>query len=99
MSCSACSAHVENAVNKLESVSGTVNLLSNTLVAEFDERKITENDIISAVKSAGYGAKIHSENKINDKRQIDFKLFKLILSVLLLILVKQVYARFSITFY
>lgn len=85
MSCSACSAHVENAVNKLESVSGTVNLLSNTLVAEFDERKITENDIISAVKSAGYGAKIHSENKINDKRQIDFKLFKLILSVLLLI--------------
>ncbi len=86
MSCSACSAHVENAVQKLDGVSANVNLLSNTLVAQFDETKVSQQDIIDAVKNAGYDAKLHTNNNItNDKKQVDKKLVKLILSVVFLI--------------
>ena len=57
MTCSACSAHVEKAVNKLEGVEkAEVNLLANSMVAQFDEGRLTAQDIIQAVVDAGYGA-------------------------------------------
>ena len=38
MTCSACSAHVEKAVSKLEGVKiAAVSLMTNSMVAEFDE--------------------------------------------------------------
>ena len=41
MSCAACQAHVEKAVNALEGVdNAAVNLLANSMVAEFDESKL-----------------------------------------------------------
>ncbi len=85
MSCSACSAHIENKVNKLDSVEANVNLLNNYMIAQFDESKITENDIINAVTSVGYGAKVHIDNTENDKRTVDIKLIKLICSAMLLV--------------
>lgn len=85
MSCSACSARVENKVNKLESVTANVNLLSNLMTVTFDEKKLSENDIIDAVESIGYGAKLHIEAKVEEKKKIDFKLIKLIASVILLL--------------
>lgn len=85
MSCSACSAHIENKVNKLDSVNCSVNLLQNTMVAQFDENVITEQNIIEAVKSVGYGAKIHEDSTHPEKKTLDIKLVKLITSVVLLI--------------
>lgn len=85
MSCSACSAHIEKRVNNIDGVNASVNLLSNSMVAEFDENKVTESDIIDAVKEIGYGAKIESENKKDNKKKVDIKLIKLILSVVLLV--------------
>ena len=42
MSCSACSSHVEKAVNKLENVEkASVNLLTETMDVTYDETKIT----------------------------------------------------------
>lgn len=59
MTCSACSAHVEKAVNKLEGIqSASVNLLSNSMVAEYDESTLSAEDIIQAVKASGYGASL-----------------------------------------
>ena len=59
MTCSACSAHVEKAVNKLEGVeTATVNLLANTMSAEYDEKIISPEDIITAVIQSGYGASL-----------------------------------------
>ncbi len=59
MTCSACSAHVEKAVNKLEGIrTATVNLLSNSMMAEFDEAVLTADDIIKAVVDSGYGASL-----------------------------------------
>ncbi|MCC8128325.1 MAG: heavy metal translocating P-type ATPase [Clostridiales bacterium] len=57
MSCAACSAHVEKAVNALEGVqTASVNLLANSMSVEFDENQLSVADICQAVADAGYGA-------------------------------------------
>ena len=59
MTCSACSAHVEKAVNRLEGVkAASVNLLANSMTAEFDEEVLSAQDIIQAVIQSGYGASL-----------------------------------------
>ena len=64
MTCSSCQAHVEKAVNKLEGIKKVnVNLLSNNMVVEFDENKITEEVIIKSVLDAGYNAEVSLNNK------------------------------------
>lgn len=62
MTCSACSAHVEKAANQIEGVkNATVNLLSNSMVVEYDEGALSPQDIIKAVVDSGYGASLPSE--------------------------------------
>ena len=57
MSCAACSAAVERAVNKLEGVeTAQVNLLANSMQVEYDDAAVSEADICAAVEKAGYGA-------------------------------------------
>lgn len=57
MSCSACSTRVEKAVNKLDGIDkASVNLLTNSMQADYDENVVSQQDIIKAVVDAGYGA-------------------------------------------
>ena len=57
MTCSACSAHVEKAVNKLPGVrEAAVNLMAATMLVDYDEGTINAGTIIAAVEKAGYGA-------------------------------------------
>ena len=64
MTCSSCSAHVHRAVNKLEGVKTVnVNLLSNNMMVEFDEKMTNIDKIIKAVVDAGYGATVSDERK------------------------------------
>lgn len=57
MTCSACSAHVEKSVCKLEGIAAVnVNLLQNSMTVEYDEAVLKTDDIIHAVESGGYGA-------------------------------------------
>ena len=57
MTCSACSSHVEKAANKLAGVEkASVNLLTETMEIEYDENKLSREQIESAVEKAGYGA-------------------------------------------
>lgn len=57
MSCSACSAHVEKAVKALHGIQEcNVNLLSNNMTVVYNEQELTEQDIVTAVIHAGYGA-------------------------------------------
>ena len=57
MSCSACSAHVEKSVSKLEGVKKvTVNLLANSMTVDYNEAVLTSEKICKAVENAGYGA-------------------------------------------
>lgn len=57
MSCSACTARVEKAVSRLNGTDKvTVNLLTNSMQLEYDERELGTAEIIAAVEAAGYGA-------------------------------------------
>ena len=59
MTCSACSAHVEKAVRKLEGVQAAdVSLMTNSMVAEYNESVLSAEDIIAAVIQSGYGASL-----------------------------------------
>lgn len=59
MTCSACVAHVEKSVSKLEGVKGVnVNLLTNSMTVSFDELHLSPEVIEESVESAGYGAHI-----------------------------------------
>ncbi len=59
MTCSACSAHVEKAVSKVEGVSAvSVNLLSGSMQVTYDEAAVTADGIVAAVVSSGYGASL-----------------------------------------
>ena len=59
MTCSACSAHVEKAVGKLEGVrAADVSLMTNSMVAEYDETILSPEEIIQAVIQSGYGASL-----------------------------------------
>ena len=62
MTCSACSAHVEKAVNKLEGVRrAEVSLMTNSMNVEYDEAALAPESIIQAVVQAGYGASLPAQ--------------------------------------
>ena len=64
MTCSACSAHVEKSVRKVEGVNQvTVNLLSNSMVVEYDPDKTDDGAIVAAVKAGGYGAALQEQDR------------------------------------
>ena len=61
MTCSACSSHVEKAVSKLEGVEkASVNLLTETMEVNYDEKRPSPERITAAVEQAGYGASLIS---------------------------------------
>lgn len=61
MSCAACSSRVEKAVSKVDGVTAcSVSLLTNSMGVEGDA---SPQDIINAVKKAGYGASLKERGK------------------------------------
>ena len=50
MTCSACSAHVEKAVSKLEGIQTVnVNLLQNSMVVEYDDTALSADDTLACL--------------------------------------------------
>ena len=59
MTCSACSAHVEKAVSRLDGVQkAEVSLMTNSMTVQYDEDVLSPGGIIDAVIHAGYGASL-----------------------------------------
>ena len=90
MTCSACSAHVEKSVKKLDGVkSVNVNLLQNNMHVDFDETAISVDDIINAVVSGGYGASVAGKEQEKKDNKIDNEIsnmkFRLIVSLACLV--------------
>lgn len=57
MTCAACQANVSRCVSKLEGVEDVnVSLLANSMTVSYDESRLKPENIIEAVKAAGYGA-------------------------------------------
>jgi len=67
MSCAACANRVERAVNELEGVKGSVNLLTNTLQVEGD---VADKAIFESVKNAGYKAYTSEDNLESQKKSL-----------------------------
>lgn len=64
MSCAACSAKVEKTVSKLAGMDkASVNLLTNSMQVEYDEKKLSPDDIIKSIVNAGYGASLAGDTK------------------------------------
>ena len=89
MTCSACQAHVQKAVEK---VAGTkevnVNLLQNTMVVDFDEKICDIQTIEDSVEKAGYKAYLDEEKTTSISKEVtkkDYALLKLIISGILLL--------------
>ncbi len=70
MSCAACSARVEKAVNSVDGVTAcSVNLLTNSMAVN---GTASEDEIIKAVEDAGYGASVKGKNEsVKEKRPLD----------------------------
>ena len=89
MTCASCQANVQKAVEKLGVDFVNVNLISETMTVSYDDRKISENDIIKAVEKIGYGAKPKNKKilKENNKTFDEEKIVKnrLIISFIFLI--------------
>ena len=60
MTCSACQANVTRAVKKLGVNDVNVNLINESMSVDYDDGKISDDDIINAVESIGYGASLKS---------------------------------------
>ena len=84
MSCAACQAHVQKSVEKIEGVKKVnVNLLSNTMVVDFDDKLTSTDNIINAVAKAGYGAFIEGgKAQVKSSNEVKSQRLKLIFSIL-----------------
>ena len=75
MSCAACSARIERVVNKIDGVKAEVNLLANTMIADFDEQRVSAENIINAVEKAGFTARVFTDNQkaqAKEKEKVSF---------------------------
>ncbi len=85
MTCAACSTRVEKAVSNLNGVDNvSVNLLKNNMTVSFDEQTLGKEDIIKAVKNAGYGASAEQDAKVTAKSDDEYRSMKTRLIVSLL---------------
>lgn len=84
MTCSACSAGIEKAVAKLPGVNSvSVSLMGKCMDVSFDESKVAEEVIISAVEKLGYTAGAYGEIKEDDGAKKLKKRFLISLAFLL----------------
>ncbi|MBP2015076.1 heavy metal translocating P-type ATPase [Anaerococcus degeneri] len=63
MTCASCQAAVDRAVKKLGVNEVNVNLINESMSVEYDPNKISDTDIIEAVSSAGYEARLKNNEK------------------------------------
>lgn len=66
MSCSACVAHVDKSVRKLDGlIDVQVNLLTNSMSVRYDEDVLNPEAVEMAVKDAGYEASLRVKVQSN----------------------------------
>lgn len=87
MSCAACSAGIERTVKKLNGVEAVqVSLMGESMQVEYDQTKITKEQILSAVTGLGYGVKDYDDNALKARAPQPDKLKKRFLYSLVFLL-------------
>lgn len=90
MHCSSCSSHVEKSVSSIDGMhSCSVNLLQESMLVDYDETKVTNEQIIKTIQDGGFDASVVNK-EVKQKSDQSFTLLKkrkrnLILSFVLLI--------------
>ncbi len=96
MTCAACVAHVQKAVESLEGTSNvSVNLLTNTMTLDINTDILNTTDIINAVERAGYYASSDITEKQSSKKtnttsqtlekEVNSLRYRLVVSIIFLI--------------
>ena len=69
MTCSACSAGIERTLSRLNGVERVeVSLMGESMVVEYDDKRLTRDEIIQTVIDLGYGASIYNENLLKERK-------------------------------
>jgi P-type Cu+ transporter len=58
MTCAACAARIDKALNKLDGVDASVNYATEKAAVRYDEGRVDLNDLVRAVEGAGYSASL-----------------------------------------
>jgi Cu+-exporting ATPase len=58
MTCAACAARIEKALNKVDGVEASVNFATEKAAVRYEDARVTVDDLVEAVKNAGYGASL-----------------------------------------
>ena len=83
MSCSACSAAVQRAMDKTEGIiKAEVNLLANSMTVVYDENITNTEKLIKVVENTGYGAAL-KDNKYEKEKELNKKADKILLRLIL----------------
>ncbi len=77
MSCAACSAGIERALNRMDAIEiAEVSLMGESMVVTYDETRISRTEIIQEVVNLGYGATLFDENVLQARKPQPDKLKK-----------------------
>jgi P-type Cu+ transporter len=66
MTCVSCAGRIERSLNKLDGVEATVNYATERASVRFDAGSVRPGDLIAAVESAGYAARLPSAPAVED---------------------------------
>ena len=66
MTCGACAARIEKTLNAIDGVEAAVNYATESAMVAFTRPGITEETLIDAVTSAGYGARVMDDQPVDD---------------------------------
>ena len=58
MTCAACAARIDKALNQLDGVDASVNLATEKAAVRYDDGKVALDDLVRAVEGAGYSASL-----------------------------------------
>lgn len=70
MTCAACSGRIERVLAKTDGIEEiNVNLTTETATVSFDQKLITNDEIIDKIKKMGFGAEVYDESKENSNQR------------------------------
>ena len=87
MHCAGCKGNIEAALKKLDGVlEVNANLVNNVVKVRYNEKKVSEEDIINACKSVGYKLEVIDEDEeFTKEKSYKLDIIKLIVGIVLLL--------------
>ncbi len=87
MHCAGCKGNIEAALEKLDGVlEVNANLVNNVVKVRYNEKKVSEEDIINACKSVGYKLEVIDEDEeFTKEKSYKLDIIKLIVGIVLLL--------------